>query len=74
VAAGCHPSVVLMPALLAVGETGDASGADLLRAYVVGFEVLVELAGRPQEPLHGGGWHPTGVLGRWPWPRPSRDC
>jgi 2-methylcitrate dehydratase PrpD len=63
VAAGCHPSAVLMPALLAVGETLDASGAALLRAYVVGFEVLAELAARLQEPLHDGGWHPTGVLG-----------
>jgi 2-methylcitrate dehydratase PrpD len=63
VAAGCHPSAVLMPALLAVGESIDASGAALLRAYVVGFEMLVELSMRQQEPLHGGGWHPTGVLG-----------
>ncbi len=63
VAAGCHPSAVLMPALLAVGETLDVSGPELLRAYVVGFEVLAELASRPAEPLHVGGWHPTGVLG-----------
>ena len=63
VAAGCHPSAVLMPALLAVGETLDASGSAVLRAYVVGFELLAELAARQGEPLHGGGWHPTGVLG-----------
>jgi 2-methylcitrate dehydratase PrpD len=63
VAAGCHPSAMLMPALLAVGETMDASGAEVLRAYVVGFEMLAELAARQLEALHAGGWHPTGVLG-----------
>ncbi len=63
VAAGCHPSAVLMPALLAEAEAIGASGSDLLRAYVVGFEVLVELAKREPDALHSGGWHPTGLLG-----------
>ncbi len=63
VAWGCHPSSMLMPALLAVGEQEDASGADLLRAWVVGYEVLAELAAREPGSLHGTGWHPTGLLG-----------
>lgn len=63
VAWGCHPSSMLMPALLAVGEHLDASGADLLRAWVVGYEVMAELASREPGSLHGTGWHPTGLLG-----------
>ena len=63
VAAGCHPSTILMPALLACGEAQGASGNDLLRAYVAGFEVLAELADREPDSLHATGWHPTGLLG-----------
>lgn len=63
VAWGCHPSSMLMPALLAVGEHLDASGADLLRAWVVGYEVMAELASREPGSLHATGWHPTGLLG-----------
>ena len=63
VAWGCHPSSMLMPALLAAGELCGASGQDLLRAWVVGYEVLGELASREPGSLHGTGWHPTGLLG-----------
>jgi 2-methylcitrate dehydratase PrpD len=63
VAVGCHPSAILMPALLAEAEAIGSSGAELLRAYVVGFELLAELALRESDALHGGGWHPTGLLG-----------
>ncbi len=62
VAWGCHPSAVLLPALLAVGEAQDASGADLLRAWIVGYEVLAELAVREPDSLHPTGWHPSGLL------------
>lgn len=63
VAAGGHPSAILMPALWAEAEGSGRSGADLLRAYAVGYELLVELASREPDPLHGNGWHPTGLLG-----------
>lgn len=58
-----HPSVLLVPALLAAGEAADADGAVLLRAYLVGYEVWAELIRREPDPLHGKGWHPTGVMG-----------
>ena len=63
VAAGCHPSTLLMPALIACGESLGASGSDVLRAYVAGYEVLAELAAREPDSLHSTGWHPTGLLG-----------
>ena len=59
-----HPSVSLVPAVFAVGETIDASGRAALHAYVVGFEVMAKL-GRTTQPRHSldGGWHATGTIG-----------
>ena len=59
-----HPSVSLVPAVFAVGETIGASGRDALHAYVVGFEVMAKL-GRTTQPRHSldGGWHATGTIG-----------
>lgn len=63
VAIGGHPSTVLVPAVLAEGERLDASGADALHAYVVGYEVWAELFRREPDAYHLKGWHPTAVLG-----------
>jgi len=63
VALGGHPSTVLVPALLAQGEAAGASGSDLMRAYLVGYEVWAELIGRDTDPHHIKGWHPTAVFG-----------
>ena len=59
-----HPSVSLVPAVFAVGETIGASGRAALHAYVVGFEVMAKL-GRTTQPRHSldGGWHATGTIG-----------
>ena len=63
VALAGHPSAVLVPALLAEGEATGASGADLLRAYLVGYEVWADLVNRDADPYHLKGWHPTAVFG-----------
>ena len=63
VALGGHPSAVLVPAVLAAGESLGASGADALRAYLVGYEVWAELLSREPDAYHVKGWHPTAVLG-----------
>jgi 2-methylcitrate dehydratase PrpD len=59
-----HPSVSLVPSVLAIGEAINASGRDILHAYVVGFEVMAKL-GRTTQPRHSldGGWHATGTIG-----------
>lgn len=61
-----HPSVSIVPALLALGDRLDASGADLMTAYVAGVEAEIRLA-RLSNPAHADrGWHPTvtfGVIG-----------
>jgi 2-methylcitrate dehydratase PrpD len=58
-----HPSAVLVPAIIAQGEVVGASGAELLTAYVAGYEVWTELLAREPVPLHQKGWHPTAVRG-----------
>ena len=58
-----HPSTVLVPAVLAEGERLGASGADAIRAYLIGYEVWAELVSREPDPYHLKGWHPTAVLG-----------
>lgn len=63
VALGGHPSTVLVPAVLAEAERLDASGADAMRAYLVGYEIWAELSRREPDPYHLKGWHPTAVLG-----------
>lgn len=58
-----HPSVPLLPAVLAVGEAREASGKELLAAYIVGFEIETKI-GRGVNPGHYQlGWHATATLG-----------
>ena len=62
-AMGGHPSVPLTPVVFALSESLDRSGAELLDAYIVGFEAECRL-GRAVHPHHyGAGWHPTSTLG-----------
>ncbi len=63
VALSGHPSVVLGPAVFAVGHAVDASGEQVLQAYWVGYEVWAELLSRESDQYHLKGWHPTAVLG-----------
>lgn len=59
-----HPTAVLGPALLALGETLDCSGAALLDAYVVGLEVQAAIGRGVNRDHHDMGWHSTGTVGR----------
>ena len=59
-----HPSVVLVPAMLATGETQDRSGRNLLEAYIAGFEVgeaLSRIVPRRPDQFHG--LHSTAMFG-----------
>jgi len=61
-----HPSVSIVPGLFALAEARNASGAQVLTAYVAGVEAEIRLA-RIANPAHAErGWHPTvtfGVIG-----------
>jgi 2-methylcitrate dehydratase PrpD len=58
-----HPTVPLLPAVLAVAEARGASGADALAAYVAGFEVQARLGQALGIAHYERGWHPTATLG-----------
>jgi 2-methylcitrate dehydratase PrpD len=58
-----HPSTVLVPAILAEAEALGLGGAAMATAYVAGYEVWADLAGRDPEQHHDKGWHPTGIFG-----------
>ena len=58
-----HPSVPILPAVVAVGERLGASGADVLAAFLVGVEVEAKLGAFSGQEAFDVGWHPTGTLG-----------
>lgn len=58
-----HPSVALLPALLALGEALDANGLALATAYVVGFEVICKLSRAFAVGHYARGWHSTSSIG-----------
>ena len=59
-----HPSVVCLPAALAVGEAVGASGRDIMLAYMIAFEVGCALGtGMGVDYADDLGWHPTAPLG-----------
>lgn len=61
-----HPSVAILPALLAYAEVEDPAYADVLDAYAIGVEVASKLGRWVNPALYLRGWHATssvGVLG-----------
>jgi len=60
-----HPTVPVMPALLALAETGEANGRDFLTAFTLGFEAECRI-GSSVLPFHyQQGWHATSSIGRF---------
>jgi len=57
-----HPTVVILPALLAVAEP-HMSGMALARAYLAGFEVIARLGEALNFEHYDAGWHSTATLG-----------
>jgi 2-methylcitrate dehydratase PrpD len=60
---GGHPSAMLVPPLIALGESLGSSGRDLTLAYVVGFETMCRIARGVNFHHYDKGWHPTATLG-----------
>ena len=58
-----HPSTVLVPAILALGEELDATAEDLAVAYAAGYEVMIRLARGMNTAHYEKGWHPTATFG-----------
>ena len=60
---GGHPSVPILPALVALADEIGASGRDFLAAYVAGFETECKVATGVHFYHYTKGWHPTATLG-----------
>lgn len=58
-----HPSVALLPAILALGEARHISGKKALEAYVIGFETGARIGMAIGSGPYANGWHYTPVLG-----------
>jgi 2-methylcitrate dehydratase PrpD len=58
-----HPSVTIVPVLLAVGEARGASGTDVLDAYLAGFEIETRMCAALNPAHYEDGWHTTGTMG-----------
>lgn len=61
--ANTHPSVVLLPALLAVSYNRQISGQQLLIAYAVGFELIARLGEAVTLDHYNRGFHSTATIG-----------
>ena len=59
-----HPSVAILPALLALAEERGSSGKDVIAAFVAGYELQCRF-GASLKPGHydGLGFHATGTVG-----------
>ena len=57
-----HPSVVGLPAALAIGEQIQASWTDVLAAYAVGVEAAIRIGAAAQGGFHHAGFHATGIV------------
>ncbi|WP_410625550.1 MmgE/PrpD family protein [Amycolatopsis sp. cmx-8-4] len=60
---GGHPSTLLIPAVLAVGEELGASATEVIAAYAAGYEVIIRLSRGINSAHYEKGWHPTSTIG-----------
>lgn len=60
---GGHPTVTMLPALLALAEERSMGGAAVLEAYVAGFEVMMALSRAVNFEHYEKGWHPSATIG-----------
>jgi 2-methylcitrate dehydratase PrpD len=59
-----HPSVPLLPGLVALAEARGRSGRDLLTAFVLGVEVICRVCQALFPGHYRAGWHATATIGR----------
>ncbi len=60
---GGHPSAVVVPVIIALGEMNGITGRDAIAAYVAGFEVEARIGRGVNFAHYEKGWHPTTTLG-----------
>ena len=58
-----HPSVVLIPGVLALGERDGATGMDVVLAFAAGYETAARVSSRLNPAHYARGWHSTSTIG-----------
>jgi 2-methylcitrate dehydratase PrpD len=58
-----HPSVAILPGLLALAELTGASGRDVITAFVAGYETACRIGVALQPGHYNLGFHSTGTVG-----------
>jgi 2-methylcitrate dehydratase PrpD len=58
-----HPSIPLVPTVLAVGEETEATGSEIIDAFIAGFEVETRLGRAIGRSHYERGWHATATMG-----------
>jgi 2-methylcitrate dehydratase PrpD len=58
-----HLTACVFPAVLAMGEEKGATGADLLEAYIIGYEVAIRIGEAMTPGWMQEGWHGTPIFG-----------
>jgi len=60
-----HPTVTILPVLLALGEKHKFSGREILAAQVLAYDVFLRFnaATKKAAAIRLSGWHPTGFFG-----------
>ena len=58
-----HPTVAVYPAVLAMAEKLNSSGKDVIRALVLGLEVMIRVGESFLGKSYYQGFHPTGTCG-----------
>ena len=64
-AAIVHPSSSAFPCALGVAEKLNASGSDLITAYVLGVDVATRIGVTAAGAMHTSGFHTTGIAGHF---------
>jgi 2-methylcitrate dehydratase PrpD len=58
-----HPSVAILPGLLALAELKGSSGREILTAFVAGYETACRIGAALQPGHYNLGFHSTGTIG-----------
>jgi 2-methylcitrate dehydratase PrpD len=58
-----HPSVAILPGLLALAELRGSSGHDVITAFVAGYETACRIGAALQPGHYNLGFHSTGTIG-----------
>lgn len=60
---GGHPSVTVLPAVLALAERRRSGGREVLEAFAIGYEVACQVGAMVGRSHDEAGWHATGTAG-----------